>query len=409
MFSPICSSRAVAAILFLSLPPAFSAPLAWDDLPERVRTHSPELVSARLEADEIRARARTTGWKPASSLQFEARPGLASGGQGSLQAGVERPLARPERLRLEQAAVLAELPVLEARLKERETALLAEARAAAVVVVQTAARLEVVDRQHTVAAELATFLSARVAAGEASPLESGQAGLEAAQAAVKRAQLLARRTEAEHRLRALLAWPAGESLELSGALPEPLAEPTSSASLPTSPEARIALAESVRAETEGELARESVKPESSFGFFAEWERSEDAPDGVGNEAFLGVAYTRPLAVPGRAAAEARAASLRVERWRAEAARLDAQSALRAEAARAEMDAQARLYQTAGGEPIRLALAQEARAETLLRGGQGDLAAVLRARAQRLALEEVRLDALEAHHLARVRLDAVLQR
>lgn len=409
MFSPFRSSRAVAAILFLSLPPAFSAPLAWDDLPERVRTHSPELVSARLEAEEIRARARTTGWKPASSLQFEARPGLASGGQGSIQAGVERPLARPERLRLEQAAVLAEIPVLEARLREREIALLAEARAAAVVVLQTAARLEVIDRQHAVATELSTFLAARVAAGEASPLESGQAGLEAAQAAVKRAQVQARRTEAEHRLRELLAWPVGESLDLVGALGEPVPEPESPVTVPPSPDAQAAQAEAARAETEGALARISAQPEPSLGFFAEWERSEDAPEGVGNEAFLGVAYSVPLSMPGRAEAEAQATALRAQRWRAEAGRLEGQAALRAAAARAEMDAQARLFQTAGGEPIRLALAQEARAETLLRGGQGDLAAVLRARTQRLALEDVRLDALEAYHLARVRLAAVLQR
>lgn len=385
------------------------APVAWESLPDLVRQNAPDLVSGRRELEENRARVEAAGWKPEPSLSLEFKPALASGGQGSVQAGYERALHRPERLRAERDAAGARLPVLEARLRARETELIAEARAAAVQVLMADRRLELVGRQQNAARELADVLAARARAGEGSPLDSAQAAFDGGLLEVRRAQVEAGRTAAEHTLRGLLAWPVGQPLVLTGTLPDPAEDNLPADSAVASSAGEAARAEAALAEAEAAHEREAARPENSLGLLAEFERAEDAPDGVGNEAFAGITLTLPLAVPGKAEAAARGSTLRANRLREDAARLDAATLREADSARALMRAQARIFQASGSEPARLAAAQEALAENMLRAGQGDLTAVLRARAQRHALEEARLDALEAHHLARVRLDAALRR
>ena len=125
----------------------FAGELAFVAIPEHVRRHAPELRAARAARTELEARREAAGWKPASALTLEAQPGLAGNGVGSLQIGLERPLARPERLRLEKEVLAREIPVAEARLLVREVELIAAAREAAVSLLLAPLRAEQIDRQ----------------------------------------------------------------------------------------------------------------------------------------------------------------------------------------------------------------------------------------------------------------------
>jgi cobalt-zinc-cadmium efflux system outer membrane protein len=411
-FFPPFRTLRVPVFIWSAFVPVFAAPTApvsWESLPDLLRTHSPELISARRELEEIQARVEAAGWKPEPALTLEVKPALASGGQGSLQAGYERTLHRPERLRAERDAESAHIPLLQARLREREIVRIAEARAAAVQVLMADRRLEWVKQQQASARELAEVLANRVRAGEGSPLESAQAQFDAARLDVQRAQLEADRVQAEQTLRTLLGWPVDQPFSLTGSLADPTASDTTTKPAAPSAASEAARAEAALAEAEAGRARAAAKPENILGFLAELERAEDAPDGVGTEAFVGIAFTRPLAVPGKAEAATRESRLRARRLQDDATILDAAALREAEAARAVMNAQARIFSSTDAEPARLAAAQQELAESLLRAGQGDLTAVLRARAQRLSLEESRLKALEDFHLARVRLDAALGR
>jgi cobalt-zinc-cadmium efflux system outer membrane protein len=397
----------VLALLQLGTLALPAAEIAFEAIPERVRQHAPELLAARAARAEQEARRDAAGWKPAAALTLEAQPGLASDGVGSLQVGFERPLVQPERLRLEKESVARQIPAAEAWRVVREVELIAAAREAAVPLLLAPLRAERLDRQERAARELADFLTARAAAGELSPLDAGQARLEAAQFAVTRQRVEADRVQAEHRLRALLNWPVGEPLVVTGPLPEPSLEPEELPGEAGGPEAAAARAEAEAARVHAALARATETPESELTLFAEVERAEDAPEGVGQEAFLGIGLRRPFARPGKADAAAREAELAAQRWREEGERRLQAAHLRREAARAEMRAQAALFTAAGGEIAQLATEQERLAAQALQEGLADLSTVLRARAQRLALEETRLDAQEAYHLARVRLLATL--
>jgi cobalt-zinc-cadmium efflux system outer membrane protein len=159
------------------------------------------------------------------------------------------------------------------------------------------------------------------------------------------------------------------------------------------------------------LAKASKWEDVHVGLAAEIDRSEDAPEGLQTDGFLGLKVSVPLPLwnknEGRVL-EAEASAGRLEK---EAVALAARVRAEAAAAHGEMRAAQSIATQAKDMLIPKAILLEERLTDAYRTAQpgSQLSDVLRAREKRFALEKAKLDALRAFHLARVRFDAAMGR
>lgn len=371
----------------------------------RIRAQNPDLAAARLRIQEALGRMSQSG--RLTNPEFEA--GIehnAKFREGKLEVGLSQRFPVTDRLRLEKDISLTELKSAEAEVREVERQLTGEAREAVVKVLAVRQRRELLREQSALSKEFAGFLSEISAKGEGSSLDAGQAKLEATTLALEIRQLDASETALVGALKPLLGMRPGEALSVGGSLPD-VTLPAAGADPSRRPDFQIATLDA-RAAAQGvtlEQARRYDDVEGSV--FAGAERTEDAPEGYGNEAIVGVRLKIALPFWNKnegAIQEAEARKIRKEK---EAVALGRGIRLEAEAARAEMVEWANMIREINETLLPLAVEQTALSEDAYRNGQGEIQSVLRSREKRLQLAGARLDALREFHLARVRHETAL--
>ena len=395
---------ALAAVVYpLCAEPAAVVSLA--SVGDRIRAQNPDLAAARLRIQEALGRMNQAGrlTNPELETSLEHNPRFR---QGKLEIGFSQRFPLTGRLQLEKDVSLTELKASEAEVREVERQLTGQAREAVVKILATRQRRELLREQAGVFSEFAKFLSEIALKGESSPLDAGQAKLEAASLAVEMRQLDAGESALVGELKPLLGMRPGEALNVGGTLPQ-AAIPRSVAEPAHRPDFQAATLGALAAKQAVALEQARRYDDVEAGIFTAAERTEDAPNGYGNEAILGLRFKVALPFWNKnegAIQEAEAKQQRVEK---EAIALSRNIRLEAEAARTEMQEWLKMIAEINDNLLPLADAQASLAETTYRNGQGEIQSVLRSREKRLQLAAARLDALREFHLARVRHETAL--
>lgn len=391
------------AVLALAAAPLYAEPavvVTLGGVGDRIRSQNPDLAAARLRIQEALGRMNQSGRLENPSLEsaVEHNPRF---NEGRIEVGISQKFPVTNRLRLEKEVSLTELKSAEAEVRDVERQLTGEARGIVVKLMAARERRALLRKQTEIADDFSDFLSEIAAKGEGSALDAGQAKLEAASLAMESRQLDATEASLAGELKPLLGMRPGESVAVSGSLPEP--ELPSAAVDPSRRPDYQAASLDAQAATQGVALEESRRYEDwEGGVFTGVERSEDAPDGFENEAIVGVQMKIPLPLWNKNEGAIQEAEARRTRKEMETAALARGIRLEADGALGEMRRWQDMIREINDVLLPLADEQTGFAETTFRDGQGEIQSVLRSREKRLQLALARLDAVREFHLARVR-------
>ncbi|MES2997619.1 MAG: TolC family protein [Verrucomicrobiota bacterium] len=392
-----------SACLALILGVANAAPsvvVTFDNLGARVRSQNPSLAAARLRIAEAYGRMRTAGRleNPRLETSVQHTPSFR---EGSIELGISQKFPVTNRLRLEKQLSLAEIRAAELEVRREEQKLIAEARAALVEILAIRQRRGLLRKQADLTNQLAANIDTAARKGEGSLLDAGQARLEATQTSTESLELDAREAMSTGLIKPLLGIGHREGLVISGTLADPRSIATA-----TNPARRadyqIALLETDATEQSIAIEKSKRREDWEAAAFVSGERMEDAPDGLENEAMVGVRLSIPLPFWNNNEGNISEATARHERKRGEAAAMAANIRGEAAAAIAAMRGWIKLMDEIDRNLLPLAGKQAADTEAAWRNGQAEFQTVLKSRAQRLQLEITRQNALREFHLTRVR-------
>lgn len=371
----------------------------------RIRAQNPDLAAARLRIQEAVGRMNQSGRlsNPDLETSFEHNAAFR---EGKFEVGLSQRFPVTDRLRLEKDVSTTELRAAEVEVREVERLIAASAKEAVVKVLANRQRRELLDEQAVLSKKFADFLSESAAKGEGSLIDAGQARLEATSIAMEIRQLDAEQAALVGGLKPLLGMKTGESLTVSGKLPETKL-PAAEADPARRPDFQVAKLEATAAVQGVALEQARRYDDVEGGLFAAAERSEDAPNGYENEAIIGLRFKIALPFWNKNEGKIQEAQARQERKEKEVIALDRNIRLEAEAARAEMSQWANLIREIDETLLPLAQEQSTLAENSYRTGQGEIQSVLRAREKRLQLAAAKLDAQREFQLARVRHETAL--
>jgi cobalt-zinc-cadmium efflux system outer membrane protein len=388
-----------------SLPAESTVVVTLESVGGRIRAQNPDLAAARLRIQEAVGRLNQSGRliNPDLETSFEHDSTFR---EGKFEVGFSQRFPMTGRLRLEKELSATELKAAEAEVREVERQLSASAKGLLVKVLATRQRRELLNKQVSLSKQFADFLSETATKGEGSAIDAGQARLEATSLAMEIRKLDAEEAAHVGGLKPLLGMKTGESLAVSGALPEAIL-PADGADPSLRPDFQVAKLEAQAAAQGVALEQARRYDDVEGGFFAAAERTEDAPNGYDNEAIIGLRFKIALPFWNKNEGAIQEAAARKERKEREAAALDRNICLEAEGARAEMIQWANMIREINDILMPLAEEQSALAETTYRKGQGEIQSVLRSREKRLQLSAAKLDALREFHLARVRHETAL--
>ncbi len=380
--------------------------LALDGVADHALARNPHLAAARLRIEEARGRVLGSGRLRNPEIEVDYLQNVHTSERAGGVAFVQRfPITA--RLRLEKAVSRVQLAAAEAEVRDAERKLVAEARGVAVKLLALDAQREVRRQQLANSGDQTEFVAKRVERGEASSLDVAQIELEADQLNVELLQLDIARATLTGELRPLLGVPPLELIEITGTLTSPRAAPKADSDVEHRPDLEAARLGADAAAQAVSLAKSRRWEDVGVGIIGSGERTEDAPDGLSNDYFLGLKVNLPLPLWNRnegQIAEAEAAAARTQK-EADALTLTIRSEVAA--LHAEMAALARLVSEMDTTLLPKATQVEEQLRAAYDAGQLSFSEALRARARRLELAQRRVDALRDYHLARVRYEAAV--
>jgi outer membrane protein, heavy metal efflux system len=301
-------------LTLLAVPVVPAAAFTPDEAVRHAVVHDPDLTALRPLITEARARRLQAGRLSNPELDTEVRPHL-NGREGVIALALIQRFPLTARLREERAVQDAEIVAAEAELHGAERRLAIRAALAVTEWLSARARLELLGRQLTNAQTAAAALQSAATNGEVSSFEARQLALEAGQLALRRRQIEQDLAMLRGELRTLLNLPAEEPLILTGSL---LSDASWTLSLPPAgtnarPEIQIASARLETARRETRLARTQRWQDLGVGLVSELQRSEDAPDGLQRDDFVGLRLSLPLPFWDRNQGRIRETEARTER------------------------------------------------------------------------------------------------
>jgi outer membrane protein TolC len=363
------------------------------------------LRAAELEVKRARARLFWEGRLDNPELELAA----ATDGFGRAEGEALFEIAFVQRFpltsRLKDAVELrrVEVALAEAEVSEMRRDLAYEVRKACVE--SAAARRETVlfEKLRATNAELAVFLKDAVGRGEASPLDL--AGVDLAGRALTREAVAAktRATQTLFRLRQHLGLTPDAEIEVAGGLGLPKGAPAKLMArdevLARRPDYQVALVKGDVAKAELALAKAESLEDLALGFFAERERSVDAPGGLEGNTMIGVKASIPLPLRKKNEAEIASAEIGIDQAKltVEGTALEIENELAA-----ALEQRLAAYAAAregSGEILELAEQNLNDFREAHASGQASLQQVQRAQEQKLELEKSALELERDYHLA----------
>jgi cobalt-zinc-cadmium efflux system outer membrane protein len=400
----------IAAIIY----PAHSArseavTLTLDESVSYALAHNKNLAAARLRIEEARGQVLGSGRLQNPEMELEFRRNSQTSEHG-VHGRIMQRLPLTGRLPLEKAVAKAQLSAAEAEVRDFQRRLAADVRASSIKLLALKAKRIVTQGQLANSREQGKFTATRVEKGEASSLDVYQMEVETGQIELEIRQIDMESATRTEDLRVLLGIDPGANLQISGSL-ETVTVAGEKDTFATNGSARPDL-EAARftersAQKATELAKARKWEDIALGLSASRERTEDAPEGLSNDDFLGLHLSVPLPIWNRnegGIAQAKAFALRAEK---EAGALAANIRNEIDTARREMAALRTLIAEMDSSLLPKATALEEALFKSYEAGQSPLTEVLRARSHRLDLVGRRIDALKDYHLAKSRYQAAI--
>lgn len=356
-----------------------------------------DLRAARLSVEAAEARLRGAGRLSNPELEV-----FVAGGQdfeGNVEIGLMQRFPLTARLRLEKELSQLDLEAAREEVADQKRRLAAHVRESFLALAAARETSALRKRQTEAATNISAALKRQAGEGFASSLDVTQAALEAAQLQASAEDAQAGEAVNEATLATLLGLPTTRSLVLRSGLPLPSSLPLarSSEGRPDLVLARIAI---TAAQTDLALARAMRWEDIGLGIFVEGERLRDEPEGIENEALLGLKLSVPLPVwQNGSAAVAERQSLAQRREELLAA-LQLQAEHEAQSAWKQMTARFAAARRLEKEVLPLAQKLLADTQSVYDRGEADTQSLFRARQHLITVENEALNARSAFHLAR---------
>ena len=296
-----------------------------------------------------------------------------------------------------------EVALAEAEIGERRRALAREVRAACVELAVAEREAGLYGRMVELNTGITEFLEAAAKVGEASALDV--AGTRLAGKVMERGGKAA---DAERmawlaKLRPLLGLGADARLDIETSLALPDTAPAMrlprQQMLARRPDYQAALVRGDVARAELALAKANGLEDLALKFFAERERSVDAPEGLEGTTMIGVGISIPLPIRKKNEAQIESAEIGIDRSNLEAEALGLEIESELAAALAARSAAYEAAQEASGEILELADANLRGFREAYGVGQAGFVQVQRAQEQKLEIEKTALDLAREYHLA----------
>lgn len=359
--------------------------------------NNPDLAAARWRIDEARGRLLQAGRlsNPALQSTFQQH---TRGREHEVEVVLEQRFPVTARLRLEKSVSQSLIAAAEAELRNAERLLASQVQTLAVRWLALGERAKLDTAQLGNSKELLNFTEKRIGTGEASPVDAAQVRLEAQQIEAQALNTRLQRTSLMGELRPLLGVGPDALVEITGELVSPAA----SASGVTRPDLKAAEFSTQAAMQNTQLQKAARNEDIGIGLVMNHGRTEDAPEGLQNDTFLGLQFTIPLPFWNRNEGRIAEAEATARRLEAEELALKQRIASEAATARAERDAIARLLEAYDQRLVPEAQKLAGDMRRYYEAGQSSLTDALRARDRLLQLERERLDARRDLELARIR-------
>ncbi len=403
--------RLTLCISFLCLAVAGRAePFTLDSAASYALQHNPDLAAARFSIEEARGRLMQAGRRSNPELESELKPNVR-GREFSFGVGFMQRFPFTNRLRIEKAVGQAELAAATAEVQAAERKLATAVRMVGVKILSLRENRALKEKLIATSKELAASASKIAAVGEGSSLEAAQFELEAQQLSLDLLQLESEQAVLLGEARPLMGLAATQSAEFTGSLPEATLPRDANPDLAARPDYCAAQSRTEAAQQGIALAKANKWQDAGIGLTAELDRSEDAPDGLQRDGFIGIKFSLPLPFWNKNEGKIVEAEATAARAGKEAEALAANIRAEAAAALGEMTAAQRILDQTTNKLLPKALELEEKFLLNYKNGQpgSQLTDVLRSREKRLALEQAKVDALRAYHLARIRYNAAMGR
>lgn len=372
--------------------------------------HNPDLAAARFSIEEARGRLLGSGRLSNPELESDLKPNVR-GREFSFGVGFVQRFPLTNRLRLEKAVSKSELDAAEAEIRAAEFKLGTAVRMVGVKILSLDVSKALKDKQIANSNDLAASAAKLAAAAEGSGVEAAQFELEAQQLSLDLLRLDSERATLLGEARPLLGVPASEKVEFTGSLPEVKLPGAAVPNLTSRADYQAAQARILAAYQGIDLAKANKWADAGVGFGAEVDRSEDAPEVLKTDGMVGIKFSLPLPFWNKNEGKIKEAEATAARAEKEADALAAAVRAEAMAALGEMRAAQRVLDETTSVLLPKALQLEEKISGFHKQAQPGvlITDVLRAREKRLAIEQAKVDALRAWHLARIRYHAAMGR
>ncbi|MFD2256522.1 TolC family protein [Luteolibacter algae] len=377
--------------------------LSFESIPGRIRHSNPTLSAARFRINEALGKLKQSGRLSNPSLETGLDHNVRSA-EGRVEIGISQKFPLTNRLALEKEISLAEVDAAEAEVRNVERLLIAQAREEFIKALSIRERMKLLEKQRSLASELASFISDASERGEISTLDAAQARLAALRLTTEERRLEAEEIAVLGILRPLVGIDATAKIKLSGS-PPPIALPANA--VQKRPDLAAARHGLIAAGNEIALEQAKRRDDLEATIFAAGERTEDAPDGLENEGIIGFKLSIPLPFWNDNQGNIDAATARRDRKAQELNALLRDIHHEAQSQLAMMKQWQTLIDELDDQLLPMAEEQTSLLEEAYRQGQGDLQSVLASREQILELLASRLDATREFQLARIRYQTAL--
>lgn len=394
----------LSTLLLVASLPASEIKLSLAQIPERVSKHHPDLAAARLRIAEAQGRMLAAGRlaNPELGASFMHDSRFE---EGTVGLSFDQKFPVTSRLRLEKALSEKLVTAAQLEVQDMQRKAIAEAQVLAVKLLSLEQQRTLRTQQTELAQKLSKFAADRSAAGELSALDAAQAQVDSQRLLLESRKLETERVSFLGELKPKLGLAAEDTLTITGELPS--TSLPAKASWGSRADYQLARVNEDAARTAMDLARSRKWEDITAGVAWEGERMEDDPNGLERTGFFGFKLSIPLPFWNKNEGEIAEKTATAQRAALETKALTATISNEASAARAEMEANAKLAKETKETLLPLVLQQTERLEKAYQTGQTDLLTVLRAREQRLQLEAAVLDATRDFHLARIRYESAI--
>jgi len=377
--------------------------LTLRNISKLVHEQNPDLLAARLRIKEAEARLEQSGRLSNPELEgsIQQDPDFR---QNMIQVGFLQKFPVTQRLQWEKKLSANAFKAAQIEQLQVERELVLQAKQAVIELLALRQRRELLTGQIQSAQELAEHLKSAAEKGELSKLDAALAKLESASLSIEIRNLDASEAAKHGELKSLLGMSADRLISVSGDLPKADFSKQLGEAAPR-PDVQIAALRVDAAEQEIQLQKTLRYDDVEAGILASSQRQLDEPNGYGSTGFIGISLRIPLPLWNTNKGNIKAAQLAHERTQVEAAALQREISIKAQAEQNQMREWAALVAEFDETLLPLAKQQSEVTSAAYQQSQIEIQAVFRAREKHRQLCLSRLDALREFHLALLRYTA----